>query len=457
MAEKMLEKARDFIRSRKEFVIVTHYDADGLTAGAIASLVLDRLGKENIVIPVKKLDEKAIEGIASQGENFWFVDLGSGQIEMIDKYVGSNYVICDHHETLGEGSGLHLNAHLLGWDGSKEISGAGMTYLLARYIDKKNRDLSALAIVGAVGDMQDSTGALVGKNREILNDGVSEGVLENKIDIRLFGRHTRPLIQFLSYSSDPVFPGLSGDDVACARFLMDLGIPLKRDGEWLRYVDLTDEEKRKLITGLHIYGTSMGMSEKSLKALVGEVYELVKEEEKSYTRDAKDFATLLNACGRHNAMEVGISVAKGDRDEAYREAVAILQRHRKALHDAIEWVSKHGIEETDSMYILDAGSNVKDTIVGIVAGMLYNTGLVSRSKPVVALAVDEEGNLKVSGRGNWDLVRRGLNLGKAMKEVAGELGEVGGGHNIAAGATVSPEKKNEFLEKLAKKLREQLS
>ncbi len=44
------------------------------------------------------------------------------------------------------------------------------------------------------------------------------------------------------------------------------------------------------------------------------------------------------------------------------------------------------------------------------------------------------------------MVRSGLNLADAISKAAEKVGGVGGGHNVAAGATIPPEAKEEFLE-----------
>ena len=44
------------------------------------------------------------------------------------------------------------------------------------------------------------------------------------------------------------------------------------------------------------------------------------------------------------------------------------------------------------------------------------------------------------------LVENGLDLGGAMKTVSSEIGGFGGGHKIAAGATIQLDKEKEFLE-----------
>ncbi len=439
----------DFLKKEDDFVIVSHYDADGLSSAGLIGLTLKRLGKSFEFMPVKKLDPRAIESIPID-KPVVFVDLGSGQFDKISSI--NNFVVCDHHEVIGSDVDNHLNAHLLGLDGATEVSGAGMSYLASRAVSKDNMDLAYLAVVGAVGDMQDSTGRLIGFNRHILDEGVLSDVLVVKNDIRLFGRHTRSLVQFLSYSSEPFFLGLSGNEPACVNFLSDLGIPLKKEGEWLRYVDLTPKEKKNLITGLYIYGLNIGMDEKSLRSLVGEVYEIKNEEDKSYLKDVKDFATLLNACGRHGEMKTGIMVAMGDRGEYYDKALNVLQEHRRAIHDAIKWIYDHGIEDRKSFYLLNGIGGIEDSIIGVVAGILYNTSFVGRDKPIIALARDEDGNIKVSGRANKELVEKGVNLGKVFSEVCKEAGCEGGGHNIAAGATVPNSREEEFLDKVGKHL-----
>jgi len=50
-----------------------------------------------------------------------------------------------------------------------------------------------------------------------------------------------------------------------------------------------------------------------------------------------------------------------------------------------------------------------------------------------------------------------LNLSAAMKKAAGALNGVGGGHNIAAGATIPKGKEEEFLDLLEQEIKAQLS
>ncbi|MCZ7406285.1 MAG: DHHA1 domain-containing protein, partial [Candidatus Methanoperedens sp.] len=79
----------------------------------------------------------------------------------------------------------------------------------------------------------------------------------------------------------------------------------------------------------------------------------------------------------------------------------------------------------------------------------------NRDLPIIAFA-DSDGGVKVSSRGNQDLIRKGLNLGEAISEAAKAVGGTGGGHDIAAGAFIPGESKSEFLKILDRKIGSQI-
>ncbi|HSA35840.1 MAG TPA: DHH family phosphoesterase, partial [Methanomassiliicoccales archaeon] len=117
---------------------------------------------------------------------------------------------------------------------------------------------------------------------------------------------------------------------------------------------------------------------------------------------------------------------------------------------------------------------VEDTILGIIVGMaLEQRPNGSRSNfsvrddmPLIALAeaspdsdtseqiatdgiVGASGErVKVSGRMKRDLVDKGVHLGEAMKQAATRVKGAGGGHNVAAGATIPKRKIKAFLQAL---------
>jgi len=447
----------DIIRKSDEIHIVTHIDADGIAAGAIASQTLKRLSKEYSIEFVKQLDKNVVERLKNENHDLvWFTDLGSN----IDfESTNINKIITDHHVCPKDSNfSFHLNPHLFGVDGAYQISGAGTTYLASRSVDKRNMDLSSLAVVGACGDIQDRKNCkLVGLNRDIIDDGKKAGVLETKLDIRYFGRETRPIYKMLQYSNDPIIPGLSGREEACISFLQELEIKMKDRDSWRRWIDLDKNERRKIISNLIDLLLTRGFGHKNAKRLIGEVYLLEKEPLGSEVHDAKEFATLLNATARYGKPDVGINVCLGDREEWLKKAQNLLQGHRHNLVEGLQFAKEEGIVKRDYLQFFHAGTGIRDTIVGIVTNMLLNSDDVSSELPLIGFAETENGDVKVSARGTQELLDRGLDLSFALRKTSEKLGGVGGGHKIAAGATIPKGKEEEFLDLLEEEIKNQLN
>jgi len=453
---KRVEKISRIIKNSKDIHIVTHIDADGITAGSIAYKTLERLGKNFSIEFIKELDKEILERLKNENhELVWFTDLGSSIAS--DNTI--NMVITDHH-ACPENVNLpfHLNPHLFGFDGSFEISGAGLTYLVSKEMDKKNIDLSSLAIVGACGDLQDRKHKkLYGLNREILNDGEQSNIVKQKIDIRYFGRETRPIYKMLQYANDPLIPGLSGRESACLYFLQELGIKAQDGDNWRRWIDLSKDERRLIISSIAKLFLTKGFGHKITKRIIGEVYILTQEEEGTEVHDAKEFATLLNSTARYGKHDVGLQVCLGDRDKWFKKAKNLLIGHRHNLVEGLQFAKEEGIVKRKYLQFFNAGSGIRDTIIGIVANMLLNSEDACKDLPLVGFADKGEGEVKVSARGTEEMVEKGLNLSLAMKKAASAFNGIGGGHNIAAGATIPKGKEEEFLDILEEEIKAQLS
>ncbi|HID25767.1 MAG TPA: DHH family phosphoesterase [Thermoplasmata archaeon] len=435
--------------------IVTHIDADGVAAGAIAASALRRMGKEYSVQFIKQLDEFVIQDLLDKNpELVWFTDLGSN-----NEVSKLNHIVTDHHHCTPENcTPSTLNPHLFGLDGSIEISGAGATYLVAKTVDENNIDLASLAVVGACGDLQDRKHCrLMGVNRSLLEDGGKAKTISWQIDVQYFGRETRPVYKLLQYATDPLIPGVTGREEASISLLIDLEIPLKDGDNWRRWIDLTKDEKRRILSTITKMLLQKGFSSVLARRLIGEVYVLTQEEEGTELHDAKEYATLLNATARYGNPEFGLKVCMGDREVALREARSLLKTHRHNLLEGIQFAKEEGVVKRKYFQYFHAGEGIRDTIVGIITGMLLNEEETTADLPMIGFAATDDGRIKVSARGTKRLVNKGLNLSVALRKAAEKVGGIGGGHDIAAGATIPKGNENEFLEILEKELETQLS
>ncbi len=442
-------------------VVVTHHDCDGLTSGSIIVKALQREEIPVSTITLKQLYSEDVQRLKNMGACIICTDFGSSYIELLKRELEKGFFVIDHHQRgNGEYEG-HINPMEFGLDGGTEISAAGIAYHVAKAISNKNTDLATLGVVGAIGDMQDSrSNGLMGLNKEMVKEGIAHQVLTVKTDLRLYGRISRPLTQFLSFSTSPILPELTANPENCIRFLNTLGIERQeKEGKWRSYEDLSMAEKKALTTGLIIHLHEHDTPEWKMNELIGEVYTLTNENPDSPLRDAKEFSTVMNATGRHGASHIGLQVCLGDRGEYYSRALALLAEHRKQLAEGIQLMQEKGLEEFNHFYFFDSHTQIKDSIVGIVAGMLYGSGTVRTDKPIVAFARHEDGSIKVSARATSELVRNGINLGLALKETCLALGKTaeGGGHRIAAGCRLELGQEKAFLEAFDQRLGEQFT
>ncbi|WP_252699893.1 single-stranded-DNA-specific exonuclease RecJ [Natronosalvus vescus] len=475
-------------------LLASHIDADGLTSAAIAASALERAGLPFETVFEKQLDEDAIAAIADTDyDTVLFTDFGSGQLDVIGEYEAAGDftpVIADHHQPAETDTDLHLNPLLFGINGASELSGAGASYVLARALAEAesegeseggssstaneretvpdggtvattarsdNRDLAALAVVGAVGDMQASGGELHGANASIVEDGVEAGVLETATDLALYGKQTRPLPKLLEYASDVNIPGISNDGNGSLRFLDGLDLELRRDGDWRCWADLTSEEKQVVASALVKKAVTSGVPAHKIDDLVGTSYVLAAEPVGTELRDASEFSTLLNATARYERADVGLSVCLGNREGALERARQLLREHRRNLSNGIDLVTEEGVTKEDHVQWFHAGDRIRETIVGIVAGMAVGNAGISRRMPILAFADKNDEEVKVSARGTHSLVREGLDLSVVMGEASRAVGGDGGGHDVAAGATVPKGQEEAFIELADEIVGEQLS
>ncbi len=442
----------DRLRSADRVLLASHIDADGLTSAGIAAQALERAEIPFETVFEKQLDEEAIAGIAAtEYETVLFTDFGSGQLEIIaEREAAGEFtpVIADHHQPADADTEYHLNPLLEGIDGASELSGAGAAYVLARALEGEgdNRDLAGLAIVGAVGDMQATDGELRGANAAIVREGVESGVVDEGTDLAIYGKQSRPLPKLLEFASDVRIPGITNDERGAVSFLSELDVECRTDGEWKRWVDLDDEERQTVASALVRHAVSRGVPAYKIERLVGTTYTLIDEPSGTELRDASEFSTLLNATARYERADVGLAVCLGERGEPLERARELLANHRRNLSEGISWVEENGVTRETYIQWFDAGDEIRETIVGIIAGMAMGADGIDRDRPIVAFAAESDEETKVSGRGTGPLVANGLDLSAVMGEAARAVGGDGGGHDIAAGATIPAGEEAAFVE-----------
>ena len=452
-ASEAAEIIQKCVENNGTIYVVSHFDADGLAAAGIMGKALLRLGATFRIRIEKWIDEKVTEQIAIDKPSLTlFTDFGSGYLDLINAKL-SDYAIAilDHHQPIIEplSTFIQVNPHIHGIDGSRDLSGAGVAYLVAKALDEKNTDLACIAVIGALADLQDKYDQrkLGGINEQIVEDAVNGGFLNVETDLLFFGRETRPIHKALSCTTSPFIPNISGEEDKSLAFLASLGIAPKHGEKWRALRDLSEEEKKNLFSGIADYLASKDFPSDTALGLIGKVYTLTKEEPWTPLRDAREFAVLLNATGRMDKPSLGVAVCMGDRGTALEQANTVLEEYRRTITKYLNWVNEkpERIEELNSIYVVKGEDFIDENIIGAVSSIL-STSLPNPEKPLIAYSfVPGEDQIKISARTLDMMINKGLNLGEIMRIAAEKYSGRGGGHNIAAGAQVPSKNLDSFV------------
>ena len=443
------DKVSDCIKTGKSISVTTHLDCDGLTSGSIITKALIRAGANCTVRTSKEFSKKIVESFKTDSRDFHIVtDLGGGFAKDLNETLGDNWIVLDHHQISDEEKENQnvINAWNYGIDGGSEICAGGMAYLASVALDEKNSDLSAIAVVSALGDRQDQgeRKSFVGKNFEIANVAKDEGLVDIDLDLLLVGRETRPLADALAFTSQPFIEGLTWNRDTCLSLLNSSGIQLKDEGRWRVPAELNEEEKRQVIEAITKF-TSEKNSTEIASELIGYTYTFPREDKLSFLRDGREFSTMLNSCGRINRSGVGMAVCMGDRNKILREAETILTDYRKMIKEYMNILSNERwrISESETCVMVNGEGIVPETMTGtissLIAGSPKNIG-----KIIILRTKGEENTIKFSSRKSFSC-KSDINLSELMRKGAEKFNGIGGGHNAAAGAKITKDKLDEFL------------
>ncbi len=443
------DKISDCIKSKKSISVTTHIDCDGLTSGSIITKALIRAGANCTVRTSKEFSKNVVESFKTDSRDFHIVtDLGGGFASELDSTLGDNWIVLDHHQISDKEMDNQnvINAWKYGIDGGVEICAGGMAYLASMSLDEKNSDLSAIAIVSALGDRQDQgeRKSFTGKNFEIANTAKEQGLVDIDLDLLLVGRETRPLPDALAFTSQPFIEGLTWNRDACLSLLNSSGIKLKDGGRWRVPAELNEEEKRQVIESISKFTAGKNATE-IMSELIGYTYTFPREDNRSFLRDGREFSTMLNSCGRINRSGVGMAICMGDRNKILREGETILTDYRKMIREYMSILSNERwrISESETCIMVNGEDIVPETMTGtissLIAGSPKNSG-----KIVILRTKGEQNTIKFSSRKSFGC-NSDINLSEIMRTGAEKFDGIGGGHNAAAGAKITKDKLDEFL------------
>ena len=446
------DRISDAVKAKKNILVTTHIDCDGITSGSIISKALIRYGAKCTVRTTNEFSENLVNRMQKETRDLHVItDLGGGFGNLLNEKLSDNWMVLDHHEISEDDheNELMINAWKFDMDGGVEICAGGMAYLAANSLDDANEDLSRIAVVSALGDRQDQgeRKSFTGKNIEIAETAKNLGLVNIDLDLLLVGRETRPLPDAIAFTSQPFIEGLTWNRDACLAMLTAAGIQLKDGARWRVPADLTQEEKQLIIQSISkfVHGDN---ATQIMEELIGYTYTFPREEKRSFLRDGREFSTMLNSCGRINKSGVGISICMGDRNTMLQEGEKILFEYRSMIREYMNILSNERwrTSNLENCVMINAQGLVPETMTGTISSLI--AGAPKNSGKIVILRTDgSEGTIKFSSRKSA-YCKNSINLSQLMRGGAEQFDGIGGGHEAAAGAKITKDKLDGFLDYL---------
>jgi len=425
----LLERARravTLVDGVSRIRVLCHYDPDGTTSAAILARALMRRGKRVHATMSHALDAATVDRVKAEPNELLIVsDMGSAQLDLLEP-LPFPVIVLDHHKPLRDSERVvHMNPHLFGVDGAREMCGATTTWTLALALDEANWDLAGVAAAGAIGDKQD-LGGFLGVNAALFAEAVDRKVL---VPERRLALRDRPLGQALALSISPFFRSIGGRPDQAETFLRSAGID---PDATLRQLD--PAQRRRLTSVLAARLVEQGAAPEALDVLVEDRYWI--EPDQMY---AQDLEAYVNSCDRLEQMGLGMAVCLGDRD-ALAKAETLLDQYTNRVLEHLRKLETEGLfAKKNIQFFYCEEASLAGSVAG--AGIQF---YFDQSKPVIGLSVMEK-QTKISARGTRAQIALGVDLAAACREAAESVGGDGGGHNIASGATIPKGKEEKFL------------
>jgi RecJ-like exonuclease len=183
-----------------------------------------------------------------------------------------------------------------------------------------------------------------------------------------------------------------------------------------------------------------------MEELIGYTYTFPKEDRGSFLRDGREFSTMLNSCGRIRKAGVGIAICMGDRNKMLKEGENILSEYRKMIRNYMNILGNERwrINDTQKFVMVNAEGVVPETMTGTISSLLAGSPK-NAGKIVILRTNGEEGTIKFSSRKSMGC-KSDINLSNLMRAGAEKFNGVGGGHDAAAGARITKDKLDGFLD-----------
>ena len=393
----------DFIINADNSVLfITLGNPDNLCATGILMLTLrqQNIGSHAVFLDNTRNLEKRLKKF--DYSTFFFIGLHISDLpkSIIEKESAKIILINHEMSSKAEIKIKETNVNTLSLDmfdiPVEALSNSGLAYYFAEGSNEEYQQFSGLAITGALSKKQinPKNQKLIGLNAMILNEGKSEGYINETKGTRIPGRESQPIHLALKYSINPYFAGLTGNESACTAFVSRLGIRMEDpDGNVRTIASLEIEETQKLNDALisKLMETE-NQSVSDIYKLIGPIYILNKETEKSQARNVEEFLWLLDGACQLKKHSLALAIILGDRENLYDQLIRELSNYHGKASQIIEEIANKPEKIEDKTYFrfIDGTSFLDIESTSLVINALVESGIIPIDVPLIAFIKKEK-------------------------------------------------------------------
>jgi len=416
-------------QENKEIQVISHFDTDGITSAVIMIQTLKKLNKIFSVKILKNLEEQHLRDLPKD-KIIIFLDLGSGSLKTIKELGLKNIFIIDHHEINTEipDNICIVNPEL----GKKEkISASCLTYLFCKELTPSINELAKFAILGMIGDVLE-------KSIDKLNNSIlKDGEIKRKRGLLIYPS-TRPINKVLEFCSEPYIPEVTGDSKGVLKLLREIGFK-PRNGRYPSLLELNSDEMSRLITAIMLKNPKT-----KNRDLIGDIF-LIKHFNK--LEDARELSVIVNACSRLGRSDLAIQFLM-ENSKAKKKTETLYAKYKQHIVAGLKFASEIEKIQGKRYIIINAKNQIKETLIGTITSILSRSSLHEEGTIITTMGYDQN-KIKISSR---IVGRNGRNAREILAKVVNQIGGEVGGHQFAAGAIISQEKEQDFIDLLKKNL-----
>ncbi|MFX1297888.1 MAG: DHH family phosphoesterase [Promethearchaeota archaeon] len=404
-------------------LILGHRDGDGLSATSVLYQSLSALGFKKISTKILLSPnlEKVQEILTLNSFDYVITgDIGAG-FEEFFKELLVDFIIADHHPNEIGVYGKHqLNPCEFKMNDEIDCSGSTTATMIFLHVFPQEfwstdtgKVILCYAIAGAVSDFQMKDGP-ISVNKYITELAVNVGAVSMRKDICFFGRSMYPVFIALHRSG---IPGLQ--EIEICKSIIDDIFEQRENDYWKRIVDLTHDEKAKLVEAIAIHLLSNinldFKKSKIIKGVINYIYDL--EGLKGWdvtlipdgrrTFDAREILHRVNYVSRRGKSEMALELLNNKNID--NELWNIIESHHKMGDREVAQAlglyesGKIPIESWDERIIMaDFTGSIYYDEVGVIAGVI-----MKKFRDIEIMLsyceIEEENIVKLSTRAREDV------------------------------------------------------